>query len=44
VDDWTPVVGDPVIVSDDGVQQLVKYSLPAGEDGRRFVRLRVDRQ
>lgn len=42
--DWsTSGVSAPTILSDNGVTQQVKVSVIAGENGRRFVRLRVTR-
>jgi uncharacterized delta-60 repeat protein len=40
---WTPVDDKFEVISDDGVRQLVQFTLPAGNSGRRFVRLRVSR-
>jgi hypothetical protein len=50
--EWTEILSGPwstmggsnvTVLSDDGVTQVVKSVLPAGANGRRFVRLRVNR-
>lgn len=42
--DWsTAGVGVPEVVTDDGVKQLIKVTIPAGSSGRMFARLRVTR-
>jgi hypothetical protein len=38
------LMGDPAVVLDDGAMQVVKFSLPAGDHGKRFVRLRASRK
>jgi len=40
---WDSAIGPLTILSDDGARQQIKFSLPAGNTGRRFVRLRVSR-
>ena len=37
-------VTSPVVMSDDGTRQSALFALPAGGDGKRFVRLRVTRR
>jgi hypothetical protein len=41
---WSKAGAVTAVLSDDGVQQRVKYSLAGGSSGKRFVRLRVTRQ
>jgi uncharacterized delta-60 repeat protein len=38
---WNAMASPAVILSDDGARQVVRFSLPAGERGKRFVRVRV---
>jgi uncharacterized delta-60 repeat protein len=38
---WNKADAPPVILSDDGIRQQVKFSIRAGESEKRFVRLRV---
>ena len=33
----------PIVLTDDGIMQTVRHSVPAGISGKRFVRLRVTR-
>jgi uncharacterized delta-60 repeat protein len=41
---WTTISTSPAVLGDDGIKQQVKFSLAAGNNGRRFIRLRVGRK